>query len=782
MVRMRRRKRAKSDTQFKGPAVVGGIGLGALHRFALTACRRLIGQHDVNGPLLSLVLRLIGPQGRASFVETVAPIFDVRPAKILTAVDDEESDDKPTTLGELLHALEEDLGVDVLGDSDSHDAPPEFFPLGFISDEKRVSPWQLGKMIMVELERAEDPDEAEVQVERMLSKFVDEALASAGGETEHREMAELADAFGLNEAAEQVILFFLAYGQIPTMESFCDEHCLSDWSRLIATACGTSLEQTQKILADDGPLMRSGILHRQDNDVPPYYSLARPVVDFLTGLGGKPLAEHFVRVDKEPTFAVDSFPVAPDDLQVMQALVNGDKPRNILILGLAGTGKTEFTKSLISAAGKKICFVETGKDGKPQERRVALAGGATLAQPSESVLVVDEADSLMNTDDAHRTEGVDKGWINQFMDGSQAIIIWIANRVSSVPASIRRRFDYSLKFKAFTRVQRVNMWNQVLSGSPLENIVDGEMRERLAAAYEANAAGIAAAIDATASIVPAEVTQEDVEKLLGQFLLRHQELVTGKAPRKPRLVGDNYRPDALNLSGNRKAIERALSLATKTRSSGDTETRINLLFWGRPGTGKTEYARHLAAMLDVQLIVKTGAELLSMWVGETEKLIAAAFEEAEREEAILFIDEADSFFTERSTAARSWEVTQTNELLQQMENHKGILICCTNFLHGLDKAALRRFDWKIEFKPLDEARLLTIYHEYFGDGRPTLSTSQRGRLTAMSGVTFGDFRAVVGRLRFEKASALSHDILIAALEEEVSYRKGDGDGKKLGFR
>jgi SpoVK/Ycf46/Vps4 family AAA+-type ATPase len=130
------------------------------------------------------------------------------------------------------------------------------------------------------------------------------------------------------------------------------------------------------------------------------------------------------------------------------------------------------------------------------------------------------------------------------------------------------------------------------------------------------------------------------------------------------------------------------------------EGNVNLLFWGRPGTGKTEMAKYLADQLGLELMLKRASDLISMWVGKTEKLIREAFAEAERDSAILFIDEADSFFINRQAARHSWEISQTNELLTQMENHKGILICCTNLLEHLDQAVLRRFVWKIHFQPL----------------------------------------------------------------------------------
>ena len=81
--------------------------------------------------------------------------------------------------------------------------------------------------------------------------------------------------------------------------------------------------------------------------------------------------------------------------------------------------------------------------------------------------------------------------------------------------------------------------------------------------------------------------------------------------------------------------------------------------------------------------------------------IAKAFSEAEQKGAILVLDEVDSFLQDRSGAYHSWEVTQVNEMLTQMESFQGIFIATTNFMTNLDKASIRRFDMKIEFKPLN---------------------------------------------------------------------------------
>ena len=105
----------------------------------------------------------------------------------------------------------------------------------------------------------------------------------------------------------------------------------------------------------------------------------------------------------------------------------------------------------------------------------------------------------------------------------------------------------------------------------------------------------------------------------------------------------------------------------------------------------------LAAKLEKPLIIKKGSDLLSMWLGKTEKNIANAFKEAKEESAVLVFDEVDSFLADRSNADKSWEVTQVNEMLVQMESFDGIFIATTNLMANLDKASLRRFDLKMEF-------------------------------------------------------------------------------------
>ena len=83
------------------------------------------------------------------------------------------------------------------------------------------------------------------------------------------------------------------------------------------------------------------------------------------------------------------------------------------------------------------------------------------------------------------------------------------------------------------------------------------------------------------------------------------------------------------------------------------ERRFSLCLQGSPGTGKSAVVRYLADRLDLEVIQKRASDLMSMWVGDTEQRIAAAFAEARDADAFLVFDEADSLLADRRFAHRS---------------------------------------------------------------------------------------------------------------------------------
>lgn len=167
--------------------------------------------------------------------------------------------------------------------------------------------------------------------------------------------------------------------------------------------------------------------------------------------------------------------------------------------------------------------------------------------------------------------------------------------------------------------------------------------------------------------------------------------------------------DAISQHKNKDIIFKEWGL----EKSLDYGKGITLNLSGPPGTGKTLSAKAIANYLGKQLLTINYSQIESMWVGETEKNIAKAFENAKKNDAVLFFDEADSLTTKRENARASWEITRTNTLLKELEAFDGICIFATNFTENYDEAFNRRLSAHIKFRLPDAEQLKTILQIHF---------------------------------------------------------------------
>jgi hypothetical protein len=188
-------------------------------------------------------------------------------------------------------------------------------------------------------------------------------------------------------------------------------------------------------------------------------------------------------------------------------------------------------------------------------------------------------------------------------------------------------------------------------------------------------------------------TRSERDKAIVQAIRRSQRALSRELTESFKPSVTSYSLEYLNTAGRFSPEQIVKSFRHRPKGT--------VLLYGPPGTGKTQFTEHLANELGLPLVSKSASALLSKWLGDSEKNIASAFEEAAAEDAILFFDEGDSFLRSRERAHHAWEVTQTNELLQKMERFDGIVIVATNLFRDLDAAALRRFTFKIEFRELD---------------------------------------------------------------------------------
>ena len=140
---------------------------------------------------------------------------------------------------------------------------------------------------------------------------------------------------------------------------------------------------------------------------------------------------------------------------------------------------------------------------------------------------------------------------------------------------------------------------------------------------------------------------------------------------------------------------------------------IAALFSGPPGTGKTMVSGLIARELDLELYQVDLSQVVSKWIGETEKQLSRVFDAAEEGHALLLFDEADALFGQRSSEVRGatdrYANMEVNYLLQRVEAFGGITVLTTNLDTSIDRALKRRLAAHIVFAMPDEEERATLW-------------------------------------------------------------------------
>lgn len=212
------------------------------------------------------------------------------------------------------------------------------------------------------------------------------------------------------------------------------------------------------------------------------------------------------------------------------------------------------------------------------------------------------------------------------------------------------------------------------------------------------------------------------------------------------------------------------------------------LFYGAPGTGKTETVLQLARKTGRDIMQVDVSQIKSCWVGESEKNIKGLFEsyrEKVKKSAltpILLFNEADAIIGKRQEGAEraveKMENSIQNIILQEMESLDGILIATTNLAQNMDKAFERRFLYKIKFeKPALEARM-SIWHEMM----PDLSESDTQVLASKYDFSGGQIENIA---RHYAINHILYGSQVNSLEALVSYCENERleakETKRIGF-
>jgi hypothetical protein len=201
---------------------------------------------------------------------------------------------------------------------------------------------------------------------------------------------------------------------------------------------------------------------------------------------------------------------------------------------------------------------------------------------------------------------------------------------------------------------------------------------------------------------------------------------------------------------------------------------LRLLFHGPPGTGKTLAGEVLAGALGRDLLVIDLSRIVSKWVGETEKHLAATFESAERTGSALMFDEADALFgrrTEVGDARDRYANLETAYLLSRIERFDGLVVLATNLRQNLDGAFARRLDFIIGFDPPDTAQRAHLWRRLLPPGAPLDPAIDLDRLAALYAITGGLIRSAAvsaGYLAAADGAVITTDHLVHAIRREYA--------------
>lgn len=485
-----------------------------------------------------------------------------------------------------------------------------------------------------------------------------------------------------------------------------------------------------------------------------------------------------VQPSPKATLSVDDYahvtPSVPRIIHLIShALDSGQLGVNILLYGPPGTGKTQLAR-LLADSVKVPLFDVADKDGsgdalKAEDRLSNALMAQGMLKHTRALLCFDEVETIF-TDGSSlfgkpSTAQAMKSAFNRMLEENRIPTIWIANSIGGIDPAFVRRFDLILKIETPPRSQRLRLLERELTG-----LASNELLHRMAHVKTISPAIITRSASVVRRMVGSDASPFDslVENVVDGILVAQRH-----APLKRSMPSGAVRPFDPTFCN---AYLDLAALSESVRALGSAR----ICLFGPPGTGKTAFGHFLSEQLDKPLISKRASDLLGMHVGETEAKIRMAFEEAVEEDAILQMDEFDSFLQNRSQAVRNYEVTQVNEFLTCLEEFDGVFVATTNRLEDVDPAALRRLDYKIKMDYMTAEQALAMFRATCAQFDLPLASLDVDVVRALSQVhlTPGDFAVVLRRHKLSAFESVGQVVKLLVEEATVAER---GEGRRIGF-
>ncbi|BCU67231.1 ATPase AAA [Sulfolobales archaeon HS-7] len=421
-----------------------------------------------------------------------------------------------------------------------------------------------------------------------------------------------------------------------------------------------------------------------------------------------------------------------------------EPPKGVLLYGPPGVGKTLLARALASEIGAYFTSINGPEImskfyGESEQRLREIFKEAEDNSPA--VIFIDEIDAIAPKREEVTGE-VEKRVVAQLltlMDGikgrGKIVVIGATNRPDAVDPALRRpgRFDREIEIRPPDVRARKEILSVHTRNMPLAKDVNLDTLAEMTYGYTgADIAALAKEAALTAlrrfisekkinleqGQIPAEVLK-DLEVTNDDFI-NAMKVVRPTLLREVYVEVPNVRWDSIGGLNDvkqqlREAIEWPLKYPKVFENSGITPPKGILLF-GPPGTGKTLLAKAVATEAAANFIAIRGPEIMSKWVGESEKAVRQVFERARQASpAIVFFDEIDSIAATRGYDTSSGVTERiVNQLLSEMDGivplNKVVVIAATNRPDIIDPALLRpgRFDRLVYVPPPDRSARLEI--------------------------------------------------------------------------
>ena len=415
-----------------------------------------------------------------------------------------------------------------------------------------------------------------------------------------------------------------------------------------------------------------------------------------------------------------------------------EAPKGVLLYGPPGTGKTLLAKAVAGETNANFTSLSgpeiMGKYyGESEERLREFFKQAEENAPS--IIFIDEIDSIAPKREEVSGE-VEKRIVSQLltlMDGMKSrgkvVVIAATNRPDSIDPALRRpgRFDREIEIGIPDDEGRHEILNIHTRGMPIEEKVDLKDISKITHGF----------VGADLEVLAKEAAMRSLRRIMPEIDF-DQEKISQDILQKIQITNEDFRdalkevrPSALRevlvqtpnvtwddvggLDNLKEELREAIEWPIKHKEAFDyvdVTTPKGILLHGPPGTGKTLIAKAVAKMTESNFISIKGPELLSKWVGESEKGVREIFRKARQAApCIVFLDEVDALVPRRGSGSSDSHVTENvvSQILTEIDGleelHNVLIIGATNRLDIVDPAILRpgRFDRIIEV-PMPDAK------------------------------------------------------------------------------